>query len=81
MIHLLWLYEQDNANRQKRNSSKGAEDQVQRHMLISQHAAIVAGLRAHDAAQAQEAVRSHLREINLSFGTIRERNPDWFEAE
>lgn len=50
-------------------------------VLIAQHAAILAGLRAHDPAQAQEAVRSHLREINLSFGTIRERNPDWFEAE
>jgi len=50
-------------------------------MLIAQHAAILAGLRAHDPAQAQEAMRAHLREINLSFGTIRERNPDWFEAE
>jgi DNA-binding GntR family transcriptional regulator len=50
-------------------------------MLIAQHAAILAGLRARDPALAQEAVRSHLREINLSFGTIRERNPDWFEAE
>ena len=50
-------------------------------VLIAQHAAIVAGLRAHDPVLAQGAVRSHLREINLSFGTIRERNPDWFETD
>lgn len=49
--------------------------------LIAQHSAILTGLRAHDPARAQEAMRSHLREINVSFGTIRERNPDWFEAE
>jgi GntR family transcriptional regulator, rspAB operon transcriptional repressor len=50
-------------------------------MLIAQHAAIVHALRSRDPAMAEEAMRSHLREINLSFGPIRERNPDWFEAE
>ena len=50
-------------------------------MLIAQHAAILAGLRAHDPKQTEEAMRAHLREINLSFGPIRDRNPDWFEAE
>lgn len=50
-------------------------------MLIAQHAAIYTGLKARDPAMAQEAMRAHLREIQLSFGPIRERNPDWFEAE
>lgn len=50
-------------------------------MLIAQHAAILDGLAAHDAQRAENAMRAHLREINLSFGPIRERNPDWFEVE
>ena len=50
-------------------------------MLIAQHAAIVASLRTRDPRTAEEAIRAHLREINLSFGPIREHNPDWFEAE
>ena len=50
-------------------------------MLIAQHAAILEGLRAHDPRQTETAMRAHLREIQLSFGPIRERNPDWFEAE
>lgn len=50
-------------------------------MLIAQHSAILEGLRQHDAAQTERAMRAHLHEINLSFGPIRDRNPDWFEAE
>lgn len=50
-------------------------------MLIAQHTAILTGLRAHDVGMAQEAMRAHLREIELTFGPIREQNPDWFEAE
>lgn len=50
-------------------------------MLIAQHAAILEGLAAHDPRLAENAMRAHLREINLSFGPIRERNPDWFEVE
>lgn len=49
--------------------------------LIAQHAAILSALRTHDASIAEEAVRSHLRELNITFGPIREQHPDWFEAE
>ncbi|MBS1207791.1 MAG: GntR family transcriptional regulator [Proteobacteria bacterium] len=50
-------------------------------MLIAQHAAVLVALQAHDPKLAEQAMRAHLREINLSFGQIRDRNPDWFEAE
>ncbi|HSD38985.1 MAG TPA: GntR family transcriptional regulator [Rhodocyclaceae bacterium] len=50
-------------------------------MLIAQHTAILTALRARDPKMAEEAMRSHLREINFSFGPIRDRNPDWFESE
>jgi DNA-binding GntR family transcriptional regulator len=50
-------------------------------MLIAQHACILEALRAHDATKAQDAMRAHLRELSLTFGPVRERNPDWFEAE
>lgn len=50
-------------------------------MLIAQHNAVLEGLKARNPQRAADAMRAHLREINLSFGPIRERNPDWFEAE
>ncbi|RFU49437.1 GntR family transcriptional regulator [Paraburkholderia sp. DHOC27] len=50
-------------------------------LLIRQHAKILAGLRAHDASAAEEAMRHHLREILVSLGPIAARNPDWFEAD
>lgn len=50
-------------------------------MLIVQHAAILDGLDRHDANIAQEAMRLHLREINMSFGPIHARNPGWFDTE
>ncbi|CAN7719814.1 GntR family transcriptional regulator [Paraburkholderia sp. 22099] len=50
-------------------------------LLIKQHAKILAGLRAHDPAAAEDAMRRHLREILTSLGPIAERNPAWFEAD
>lgn len=50
-------------------------------MLIAQHEAILASLRVHDSQGAEDAMRAHLRELNISFGAIRDRNLDWFEAE
>jgi DNA-binding GntR family transcriptional regulator len=50
-------------------------------MLITQHVAILDGLSARSPRAAEDAMRAHLRELNLSFGPIRKRNPDWFEAE
>jgi DNA-binding GntR family transcriptional regulator len=50
-------------------------------LLIRQHAKILAGLRAHDASAAEEAMRHHLREILVSLGPIAARNPDWFESD
>jgi DNA-binding GntR family transcriptional regulator len=50
-------------------------------LLIKQHAKILAGLRAHDPSAAEEAMRSHLREILMSLGPIAERNPAWFDAD
>ncbi|MFM0074356.1 GntR family transcriptional regulator [Paraburkholderia sediminicola] len=50
-------------------------------LLIKQHAKILAGLRAHDPGAAEEAMRSHLREILMSLGPIAERNPAWFDAD
>jgi DNA-binding GntR family transcriptional regulator len=50
-------------------------------LLIKQHARILAGLRAHDPSAAEDAMRSHLREILMSLGPIAERNPAWFEAD
>ncbi|WP_118183477.1 GntR family transcriptional regulator [Paraburkholderia phosphatilytica] len=49
--------------------------------LIRQHAKILAGLRAHDPSAAEDAMRSHLREILVTLGPIAARNPDWFEAD
>ena len=50
-------------------------------LLIKQLAKILAGLRAHDPSAAEEAMRSHLREILMSLGPIAERNPAWFDAD
>ena len=50
-------------------------------LLITQHRAIFEGLKSHDPKRTADAMRAHLREINLSFDPVRERNPDWFEAE
>jgi DNA-binding GntR family transcriptional regulator len=49
--------------------------------LIRQHAKILAALRAHDPDAAEAAMRSHLREILVTFGPIAARNPAWFEAD
>lgn len=49
--------------------------------LIKQHAKILAALRAHDPDAAEAAMRSHLREILVTFGPIAARNPAWFEAD
>jgi GntR family transcriptional regulator, rspAB operon transcriptional repressor len=50
-------------------------------LLIKQHAKILAGLRAHDPSAAEDAMRSHLREILMSLGPIAARNPAWFDAD
>ncbi|RFU47615.1 GntR family transcriptional regulator [Paraburkholderia sp. DHOC27] len=50
-------------------------------LIIKQHAKILAGLRAHDASAAEEAMRTHLREILVSLGPIAARNPNWFETD
>ncbi|MFM0482229.1 GntR family transcriptional regulator [Paraburkholderia strydomiana] len=50
-------------------------------LLIKQHAKILAGLRAHDPIAAEDAMRSHLREILVSLGPIAARNPAWFETD
>jgi GntR family transcriptional regulator, rspAB operon transcriptional repressor len=50
-------------------------------ILIAQHEAILSGLRARDPRRAEDAMRIHLCELHLSFGAIRDRNPDWFERE
>ncbi|MBN3726079.1 GntR family transcriptional regulator [Burkholderia sp. Ac-20379] len=47
--------------------------------LIKQHAKILAALRAHDPAAAEEAMRMHLREILVTLGPIAARNPNWFD--
>jgi DNA-binding GntR family transcriptional regulator len=49
--------------------------------LIKQHAKILAALRAHDPDATEAAMRSHLREILVTFGPIAARNPGWFEAD
>jgi GntR family transcriptional regulator, rspAB operon transcriptional repressor len=49
--------------------------------LISQHAKILAALRAHDPDAAEAAMRFHLREILVTLGPIAARNPAWFEAD
>jgi GntR family transcriptional regulator, rspAB operon transcriptional repressor len=50
-------------------------------LLIRQHAKILAALRAHDSSAAEEAMRTHLREILVSLGPIAARNPNWFETD
>jgi DNA-binding GntR family transcriptional regulator len=50
-------------------------------LLIKQHAKILAGLRAHDPSAAEDAMRSHLREILMPLGPIAARNPAWLEAD
>jgi GntR family transcriptional regulator, rspAB operon transcriptional repressor len=50
-------------------------------LLIRQHAKILAALRAHDAGAAEEAMRTHLREILVSLRPIAARNPHWFETD
>ncbi|CAE6934526.1 HTH-type transcriptional repressor NanR [Paraburkholderia domus] len=50
-------------------------------LLIKQHAHIVNALKAHDPDAAEEAMRTHLREILVSLGPVAELNPDWFEPE
>jgi GntR family transcriptional regulator, rspAB operon transcriptional repressor len=50
-------------------------------LLIKQHAKILAALRAHDSSAAEEAMRTHLREILVSLGPIAARNPHWFETD
>ncbi|CAN7393842.1 GntR family transcriptional regulator [Trinickia sp. LjRoot230] len=50
-------------------------------LLIRQHTKIVAALRAHDPAAAEQAMRAHLREILVSLGPVAARNPDWFDPD
>jgi GntR family transcriptional regulator, rspAB operon transcriptional repressor len=50
-------------------------------MLIDQHAAIVAALRAHDPDAAEAAMRVHLREILSSLAPIARRRPELFELD
>ncbi|WP_415913567.1 GntR family transcriptional regulator [Paraburkholderia sp. J63] len=50
-------------------------------LVIRQHAKILAALRAHDPAAAEDAMRVHLREILESLGPIAARNLNWFEAD
>jgi GntR family transcriptional regulator, rspAB operon transcriptional repressor len=50
-------------------------------LLIRQHAKILAALRAHDSSAAEDAMRTHLREILVSLGPIAARNPHWFETD
>ncbi len=49
-------------------------------MLISQHEAIVAALRAHDSDLAEVAMRRHLREILSALPRLAARFPDMFDA-
>lgn len=49
--------------------------------LIAQHRAIYNALRKHDVDRAQAAMSAHLRELSVTFGPVRDSNPDWFEAE
>jgi len=46
--------------------------------LIAQHEAIVDGIEARDAAQAEAAMRTHLREILTSLPELSKRFPDLF---
>ncbi|WP_090553197.1 GntR family transcriptional regulator [Paraburkholderia caballeronis] len=50
-------------------------------LLIRQHARILAALKAHDPADAEAAMRTHLREILVSLGPVAARNPAWFDAD
>jgi GntR family transcriptional regulator, rspAB operon transcriptional repressor len=50
-------------------------------LLIKQHAKILAALRAHDSSGAEDAMRTHLREILVSLGPIAARNPHWFDTD
>ena len=49
--------------------------------LIDQHEAIVDAIAAHDPAQAEAAMRTHLSEILTSLPELAERFPDLFETE
>jgi DNA-binding GntR family transcriptional regulator len=49
-------------------------------LLISQHEAILAGLRARDPQQAEAAMRVHLREILSALPRLAERFPDLFDT-
>ncbi len=48
--------------------------------LIKQHSAILLALKRHDAAAADAAMCSHLREILATLGPVAQRHPDWFET-
>jgi DNA-binding GntR family transcriptional regulator len=49
-------------------------------LLISQHEAILAGLRARDPQRAEAAMRVHLREILSALPRLAERFPDLFDT-
>lgn len=48
--------------------------------LVSQHAAVVEGIRKRDAANAESGMRLHLREILRDLPEIVEAMPDFFEG-
>lgn len=48
--------------------------------LVDQHAAIVKGIRAGDAAAAEAAMRQHLRQFNEDLPQIIAAYPDYFEG-
>jgi DNA-binding GntR family transcriptional regulator len=50
-------------------------------VVIAQHEAIVAALESGHAREAEEAMRSHLRRIFAAVDAVRERHPEFFEAQ
>lgn len=48
--------------------------------LVTQHAAIAAGIRARDPDAAEAAMRVHLREILSALPKLKARHPDLFDA-
>jgi len=54
-------------------------DAMPMRLVIDQHAAILAAIRAHDAAAARAAMRDHLSEILKSLPRVAEQHADLFE--
>ncbi|MDR3414397.1 MAG: GntR family transcriptional regulator [Formivibrio sp.] len=47
--------------------------------MADQHQAVVEALHAHDPAQAQAAMHTHLREMIFTFKPASQTHPEWFE--